>query len=77
MGQRTVLGTLAILIGLLFIAIAIVYWLEPADALPGFMPGHEAGSIVHHYKHGVLAFVVGLASFIVARFLFGPKGQQV
>ena len=47
--------TLAIVLGLTFAAIAIVYWLVPAGSLPGVFPGFEAGSPRVHVKHGLAA----------------------
>ena len=48
MGNRKLLAVLAILLGIALIAIAIVYWAEPARSLPSFFPGHQAGSGHHH-----------------------------
>ncbi len=62
---------LAVIVGLLLIAVAIVYWAEPAKSLPGFFPGHEAGSRHHHVKHGIAALVVGLAVLVFAWFRSG------
>jgi hypothetical protein len=45
---------------LLTLIIAAVYFLVPADQLPGFFPGHEAGSTHVHMKHGIASGVVGL-----------------
>jgi hypothetical protein len=45
----------AIILGLAFAAIAIVYWTMPAGSLPGFLPGFEAGSSLIHVKHGIAA----------------------
>ena len=67
------LAGLAVLAGIVLIVIAIVYWAEPAKSLPGFFPGHESGSGHHHVKHGIAAFVVGLACFVFAWFRTGPK----
>jgi hypothetical protein len=67
------LVALAVLAGIVLIVIAIVYWAEPAKSLPGFFPGHQAGSGHHHVKHGIAAFVVGLASLVFAWFRTGPK----
>jgi hypothetical protein len=53
----------AIVLGLVFAAIAIVYWLVPAGSLPGFMPGFEAGGARVHVKHGVAAAVVAAVLF--------------
>jgi len=62
---------LAVIVGLLLIAVAIVYWVEPAKSLPGFFPGHEAHSTHHHVKHGIAALVVGLAVLVFAWFQSG------
>ena len=73
MDSRKWLVALAILVGIALIAIAAVYWAEPARSLPSFFPGHEAGSSHHHVKHGIAAFFVGLACLAFAWFNSGPK----
>jgi len=67
------LAFIALVAGIVLIVIAIVYWVEPASSLPGFFPGHEAGSGHHHVKHGIAAFLVGLACLAFAWFRTGPK----
>jgi hypothetical protein len=62
-----------VLVGLLFLAIAVVYFVEPAGSLPSFFPGHEAGSSHHHTKHGIAALVVALGCFVFAWFQSGPS----
>jgi hypothetical protein len=37
-----------------------VYFLIPADQLPGFFPGHEAGVTRVHTKHGIVSGVAGV-----------------
>lgn len=49
----TVLGTVLLIV-------AAVYFVMPADQLPGFLPGHEAGVAKIHAKHGIVAGVAGL-----------------
>ena len=58
----------AAVLGLLLLVVAAVYAIEPAGSLPGFFPGHEAGSNHHHVKHGIAALVVGLALLALAWF---------
>jgi hypothetical protein len=48
------------LLGVVLLVVAAVYFLLPADQLPGFFPGHEAGVSRMHYKHGIVAGVVGV-----------------
>jgi hypothetical protein len=64
----------ALLLGTLLIAIAIVYWVSTASDLPSFFPGHKAGSSTHHFKHGIAAFLLGLACYVLAWFQTGPAG---
>jgi amino acid transporter len=71
--NRKWLVWLAVVLGVVLIVIAVVYWVEPAGSLPSFFPGHEAGSSHHHVKHGIAAFLVGLACFAFAWFNSGPK----
>ena len=59
--------------GVVLIAIAIVYFAEPAKSLPGFFPGHQAGSAHHHVKHGIAALLLGLGAFVLAWFQSGPR----
>ena len=73
MRNDNLLVALAVVLGIVLIAIAVVYWAEPAHALPSFFPGHQAGSNHHHTKHGIAAFFVGLVCFAFAWFRTGPK----
>jgi ammonia channel protein AmtB len=73
MQNRRLLVALAVVAGVALIAIAAVYWAEPAKSLPSFFPGHEAGSSHHHAKHGIASFLVGLACLAFAWFNTGSK----
>lgn len=73
MRNDRLLVALAVILGIVLIVIAVVYWAEPAKSLPGFFPGHQSGSNHHHAKHGIAAFLVGLACFAFAWFRSGPK----
>ncbi len=64
---------LAIVLGVAFIVLAVVYWAEPAGSLPSWIPGHESESGHHHVKHGIAAFVVGLALLVFAWFQTGRR----
>ena len=71
------LAVVAIVVGILLIVVAAIYWAEPAKSLPSFFPGHEAGSSHHHVKHGIAAFLVGLACLVFAWFnTGGPRTSR-
>jgi divalent metal cation (Fe/Co/Zn/Cd) transporter len=73
MQRNRALAVAALVVGLALIAVAVVYWVEPAGSLPSWFPGHEAGSGHHHVKHGIAALVVGLAALAFAWFQSGPS----
>lgn len=66
----------AILAGIVLLALAILYLAEPARSLPGFLPGHEAGSGHHHVKHGLAALILALGAFALAWFQGGPSAGR-
>jgi hypothetical protein len=76
MRKNPALVALAVIVGLALIVIAAVYWAEPAKSLPSFFPGHESGSTHHHVKHGIAAFILGLAAFAFAWFQSGSKRSR-
>ena len=61
--------------GIVLVALAVLYWIEPAGSLPSFIPGYEAGSGHHHIKHGVAALFVGLALLVFGWFHTGGNGD--
>lgn len=73
MTKRRNLIVPAVLLGFAFLAVAVVYFVEPAGSLPSFFPGHEAGSSHHHAKHGIAALVVAAGCFVFAWFQSGPS----
>ena len=52
--------------GIVLLAMAGVYFLMPADQLPGFFPGHEDGVTRLHVKHGIVSVpgVVTVLGFV-------------
>jgi ammonia channel protein AmtB len=67
---------IAVVAGIVLIAIAIVYWVEPAKSLPSFFPGHQSGSTHHHTKHGIAAFLLGIACLVFAWFQSGTQHRS-
>jgi hypothetical protein len=66
----------AVILGVVLIVIAAIYFAEPAHSLPSFFPGHVSASSAeashHHTKHGIAALIVALACFAFAWFQTGP-----
>lgn len=73
MSKNTALVVAATVAGVVLIGLAFLYWIEPAGSLPSWLPGYTAGSGHHHVKHGLAAFLVGLACLVFAWFRSAPK----
>jgi hypothetical protein len=73
MTKRPQLIVPAILIGIVFLVIAVIYWADSASSLPSFFPGHDAGSAHHHVKHGIAAGIVAVGCFVFAWFQSGGR----
>jgi amino acid permease len=77
---RKLMVTTAVLVGVLLVAVAVVYFVTAEHSLPSFFPGHvSAGNTEanhHHTKHGIAALVVALACFAFAWFQTGPKANR-
>ena len=67
------LGIVAIILGILFVGLAIFYWMTPANSLPTFMPGFDPAMTGVHFKHGLASLILGLLLFTYAWFATGKK----
>ncbi len=78
MTKRSALILPVVGLGVLFLVIAVVYFVSTAHGLPSFFPGHVGASSSeaahHHVKHGIAALVVGAGCFVFAWFQSGPAG---
>jgi hypothetical protein len=72
MQKRRSLIVPAVIAGILLLALGILYLVDSADALPSFIPGHQAGSSHHHAKHAIAALLLSVGCFIFAWFQTGP-----
>lgn len=65
----------AVVLGVVLLIVAVIYFVEPEKSLPSFFPGYTSGSSHHHTKHGIAALVVALGCFAFAWFQSGPKAR--
>jgi hypothetical protein len=66
--MKAAIVSVAVIIGLAFIALAALYWLTPAGELPAFLPGYVPESTKPHFNHGLGALIIGLAALVLAWF---------
>ena len=57
--------TIAYVLGVLLIVVAVIYLMVPAESLPSFLPGHEADLARPRMKHGIAAGAVGIILLVV------------
>ncbi len=62
-------GRKCVLLGVIFLIAAAMYFLVPADSLPTFLPGHETGLMRIRAKHGMLSGAIGVVLLGVSWFL--------
>ena len=60
----------------MFIGLAIVYWLTPADGLPRFLPGFQAESDHVHLTHALGSLIVALVLFAIAIIWFQLSSED-
>ena len=53
------------LLGIVLIVVAAIYFLLPADQVPSFFPGHEAGLARIRLKHGIASGAAGVVLLAV------------
>jgi Na+/H+ antiporter NhaD/arsenite permease-like protein len=70
----------AVILGVVLLVVAVIYFAEPEHSLPSFFPGHSSATSAeanhHHTKHGIAALLVALALFAFAWFQTGPKARS-
>jgi uncharacterized RDD family membrane protein YckC len=66
--MRNPSSLVAALLGVVFLALAVAYFLIPAGGLPSFLPGFEAGSEHIHSTHAIVSLIVALALLAFAWF---------
>lgn len=74
--NKTVLMGLSIIVGLLFVALSVIYFVTPANHLPTFIPGFDPTIMTAHYKHGIGSLILGVGAFVFAWFQSGKKSSK-
>lgn len=67
---------LAVVAGIVFIGLAVLYFATAANSLPHFLPGYDPELTKHHYKHGIGSLLLGLALFAYAWFASAEKSPE-
>jgi hypothetical protein len=57
---------LGLVVGLFFFALAAIYYLVPANALPHFMPGYDPDENKIHLTHALGFLLLGVLGFAIS-----------
>lgn len=71
--NKTIFLAGLVVIGILFLVAAYIYFTTQANLLPSFFPGHEVGLTKVHFKHGLGALILAAGCFILAWFQSAKK----
>jgi hypothetical protein len=70
------LTVVCLVVAIVFIALAFMYFSTAAKDLPGFVPGHETHVTRHHTKHGFAKLGLAVVALIGAWFTTAPKRSE-
>jgi amino acid permease len=57
---------IAIILAVAFAAVAVCYFVMPANSLPSFFPGFDPQSAAIHMKHGIASLAVAIVLLGIA-----------
>ena len=63
-------------LAVVLLVVAAVYFTTTAEHLPGFFPGHQAGSTKTHTKHGLAFLGLAALALIGAWFTTSPDKES-
>lgn len=66
---------ISILLGIIFLILAYIYFTTPANHLAQFLPGFDKTMTKVHTKHAIGASLLAIAAFVLAWFQSGKKKQ--
>ena len=75
MKKLTIIGL--VILAILSIVVAVVYFTQTAGKLPHFYPGYLAGSSHTHYKHGFVFVGLAILFLLGAWMVSGQKEKTV
>jgi hypothetical protein len=61
-----------VVLGVILVIVALIYFTQSASDLPAFFPGHAANVAKHHTKHGIAMLGLAVLAFIGAWFSSAP-----
>jgi hypothetical protein len=63
---------LLLAVAVVFVVLAVVYFVTPANQLPSVLPGHDVHVTRHHTKHGIAMLGLAVLACVGAWFTTAP-----
>ena len=74
---RIILAVILAVVALVFIVVAAIYIIEPANSLPSFVPGRRVHSTGHHPLRAAGSLAVGIVFAVGAWFALAYKPRPL
>src|SRR5258708_30848178 len=74
--NKKIVVILVAVVGILFLGMAIYYWITPANHLLAFVPGYDAASSAVHFKHGLGMLILAVGAGVLAWFQSANKPKD-
>jgi hypothetical protein len=74
--NKNIVTILLAVVGILFLGMAIYYWVTPANQLLGFVPGFDPASSAIHFKHGLGMAILAVGAWVLAWFQSASKAKD-
>ena len=66
MSTNKALSAVLVVVGLLLLVVAVIYFAQPASSLPPFFPGSDPTLARHHTTHALVSLALGVICLIGA-----------
>jgi amino acid permease len=74
--NKKLLTVIGVIVGILCLLIAVIYFITPAKNLPNFFPGFDSTLTKTHLKHAIGFFILGIGAFVFSWFQTGKKSPK-
>ena len=75
MSTNKALSAVLVVVGLLLLVVAVIYFIQPASSLPPFFPGSDPTLARHHTTHAVASLALG-AICLIGAWMTSPRPRR-
>ena len=75
MSTNKAVSAVLVVVGLLLLVVAVIYFIQPASSLPPFFPGSDPTLARHHTTHAVASLALG-AICLIGAWMTSPRPSR-